>query len=188
MYAQHNENKEKVQLANDFVLTPLQKHVPSFTLAISPAVKGRDSDTVMDWFTNALNLGAQHNLKILGIGADGDSKFRKFFVHLFLKRPGLLGEVVTVPHKGLNFVSIVKTVNGLKVPTLAFPDWKHLIKKWRNQILNVQRVLVLGISFVMIEDLMKLYESKKLQSGLWKSRSEERRVGKECRSRWSPYH
>ena len=22
----------------------------------------------------------------------------------------------------------------------------------------------------------------------WKTRSEERRVGKECRSRWSPYH
>ena len=22
----------------------------------------------------------------------------------------------------------------------------------------------------------------------WDSRSEERRVGKECRSRWSPYH
>ena len=34
-----------------------------------------------------------------------------------------------------------------------------------------------------------------LQGGVWKplvpglgSRSEERRVGKECRSRWSPYH
>ena len=24
--------------------------------------------------------------------------------------------------------------------------------------------------------------------GRWKMRSEERRVGKECRSRWSPYH
>ena len=23
---------------------------------------------------------------------------------------------------------------------------------------------------------------------VWKKRSEERRVGKECRSRWSPYH
>ena len=23
---------------------------------------------------------------------------------------------------------------------------------------------------------------------IWRSRSEERRVGKECRSRWSPYH
>ena len=50
-----------------------------------------------------------------------------------------------------------------------FPDWKHLIKKWRNQILNVQRFLVLGNGFVMIEDLMRLYEGKKLSSGLWKS-------------------
>ena len=24
--------------------------------------------------------------------------------------------------------------------------------------------------------------------GAWERRSEERRVGKECRSRWSPYH
>ena len=24
--------------------------------------------------------------------------------------------------------------------------------------------------------------------GFWHRRSEERRVGKECRSRWSPYH
>src|SRR6266540_5675883 len=27
-----------------------------------------------------------------------------------------------------------------------------------------------------------------LQAGVQKKRSEERRVGKECRSRWSPYH
>ena len=27
-----------------------------------------------------------------------------------------------------------------------------------------------------------------LTNGLGRSRSEERRVGKECRSRWSPYH
>ena len=26
------------------------------------------------------------------------------------------------------------------------------------------------------------------ESGVWAPRSEERRVGKECRSRWSPYH
>ena len=30
----------------------------------------------------------------------------------------------------------------------------------------------------------KIYEN----SGVERSRSEERRVGKECRSRWSPYH
>ena len=27
-----------------------------------------------------------------------------------------------------------------------------------------------------------------IASTLWSVRSEERRVGKECRSRWSPYH
>ena len=27
-----------------------------------------------------------------------------------------------------------------------------------------------------------------MEKGLEKQRSEERRVGKECRSRWSPYH
>ena len=26
------------------------------------------------------------------------------------------------------------------------------------------------------------------RTAVWPSRSEERRVGKECRSRWSPYH
>ena len=27
-----------------------------------------------------------------------------------------------------------------------------------------------------------------MDGGAWRARSEERRVGKECRSRWSPYH
>ena len=34
-------------------------------------------------------------------------------------------------------------------------------------------------------------ESKKIweeNAQFWDNRSEERRVGKECRSRWSPYH
>ena len=44
------------------------------------------------------------------------------------------------------------------------------------------------------EDLKKLSPSeihltiKGLNAGYGKMRSEERRVGKECRSRWSPYH
>ena len=38
-----------------------------------------------------------------------------------------------------------------------------------------------GFGGMNINNLMK--EAKKMQA-----RSEERRVGKECRSRWSPYH
>ena len=99
-------------------------------------------------------------MKILGIGADGDSKFRKYYFERFLKRREPLHNVISIPHKGFNFVSVVEDINGLTVRTLMFPDWKHLIKKWRNQILNVRRVLVLGNGFVMIEDLMRLYEGK----------------------------
>ena len=32
------------------------------------------------------------------------------------------------------------------------------------------------------------YDTDFISCVLWKGRSEERRVGKECRSRWSPYH
>ena len=42
----HIETTEKARLANAFVLTPLQKHVPSYVLAISPVVKGQDFVTV----------------------------------------------------------------------------------------------------------------------------------------------
>ena len=76
---------------------------------------------------------------------------------------------MSVEHPGFNFVIQIKYVEGVTVPTLMFPDWKHLIKKWRNQILNVPWILVLGKGFVMVEDVMRLYESSKLKSVLWKS-------------------
>jgi len=49
------------------------------------------------------------------------------------------------------------------------PDWKHLIKKWRNQLLNTKKILLMGKSVVLIEYLMDIFETYKLQSGLWKS-------------------
>lgn len=133
-----DETKEKARLANAFVLTPLQEHVPSLVVAVSPVVKGQDSSTVREWFRIALNMGAKEHLQILGIGADGDSKFRKCYVEEFLERPDRLNEVVSVQHQGFNFFSQIKNVEGMTVPTLMFPDWKHLLKKWRNQILNVR--------------------------------------------------
>lgn len=126
-----SERMEKARLANAFVLTPLKEHVPSFVLAVSAAVKGQNFETVANWFNSAIKWGAQQNLKILGIGADGDSKFRKYYFERFLKRREPLHNVISIPHKGFNFVSVVEDINGLTVPTLMFPDWKHLIKKWR---------------------------------------------------------
>ena len=43
------------------------------------------------------------------------------------------------------------------------------------------------ITHIKYDDVIKIIEKlKRLQIGDY--RSEERRVGKECRSRWSPYH
>ena len=151
------------------VLTLVQKHVPSFVLAITPVVKGQDYATVKNWFNTVLNYGAQKNLPVIGIGPDGDSKFRKYFPEEFSIRPRLTDRTVSIPHRGFYFVSVIKVVDGVTVPTFMFPDWKHLIKKWHNQIFKVRRILVLGKGFAKIEELMKLYETKKLEGGLWKS-------------------
>ena len=43
-------------------------------------------------------------------------------------------------------------------------------------------LLGLGLGVVSVMQMAKTQES------LIRNRSEERRVGKECRSRWSPYH
>ena len=57
----------------------------------------------------------------------------------------------------------------------VFPKDFALDAEHRPHITLVQR-------FVLTENLDKVY------AAVGKVRSEERRVGKECRSRWSPYH
>ena len=49
------------------------------------------------------------------------------------------------------------------------PDWRHLIKKWRNQLLNTKKILLMGKNLVIMKHLMEIYETYKLESGLWKS-------------------
>ena len=59
---------------------------------------------------------------------------------------------------------------------------------------NYERMHALGMCFDMVPAIKRLYDTKEEQVAALKrhltffNRSEERRVGKECRSRWSPYH
>ena len=50
-----------------------------------------------------------------------------------------------------------------------FPHWRHLVKKWRNQLLNVKRLLIIGSGIAQIEHLMKVFENDRIWSGLRKS-------------------
>mgnify|MGYP000253009904 CR=1 FL=1 len=53
---------------------------------------------------------------------------------------------------------------------------------------NVTVVVEEGVSFVYYSTVCFLLFVSLFRSSLYQDRSEERRVGKECRSRWSPYH
>ena len=91
-------------------------------LAVSAAVKGQNHETVGDWFANTLNWGARQNMKIIGIGADGDSKFRKYYLERFQKGPDRPDNMISIPHKGFIFGSVVENVQGITITTLMFPD------------------------------------------------------------------
>ena len=61
-----------------------------------------------------------------------------------------------------------------------------VLKKHRkNQARLKRKRQELAAKFMKITDSQQVLEEKSIPE---KERSEERRVGKECRSRWSPYH
>ena len=53
--------------------------------------------------------------------------------------------------------------------------------QWKAKLVQLNTVRVNGREITVPRRLVKAYKTGR-------SRSEERRVGKECRSRWSPYH
>ena len=60
------------------------------------------------------------------------------------------------------------------------------MKNWKHVIYLVCAIQIgAGISMMGIMSFLPLFLS---ELGITDPRSEERRVGKECRSRWSPYH
>ncbi|XP_066928659.1 uncharacterized protein [Clytia hemisphaerica] len=161
-----SKNHEKVKLANLLLLSPLLPSTPSFIISIQPAVKGEDFSTVELWFTTVRKYGLENNLKVIGFGADGDSKVRKFYEKQF-SHNSKATNVLTF--KGSSYDCVIEDINGQLLPKLPFPDWKHCLKKLRNQILNVKKLLVIGDYAVKLEHLMNIFEKHKLDSGLWKT-------------------
>jgi len=60
----------------------------------------------------------------------------------------------------------------------------HLLKTDENEHVEVHEVS----GFVSDTPIEAFQEAYAISRGTKCRRSEERRVGKECRSRWSPYH
>ena len=66
---------------------------------------------------------------------------------------------------------------------------KQVILDMENQLLQVKTQVAIAIADQhLLEKKRKENEEKISEWDRKAMRSEERRVGKECRSRWSPYH
>ena len=149
-------------------MAPVYVSNPFYVLALSPVKEGETSETDAYWCKEAVRMGLDNNIHIIGIGADGDSKFRKFFLDKYTKG-NEQNNGLTLDYEGFDFSSETKQFGTLLSTTVMQPDWKHLIKKWRNQLLNTKKLLLMGKSVPQIENLMTIYDTYKLESGLWKS-------------------
>ena len=65
---------------------------------------------------------------------------------------------------------------------------KHYLLRNYGAIPNLKNLLGCTTVYKLVEELKKKIDVLTLTATPIRSRSEERRVGKECRSRWSPYH
>src|SRR3712207_7271545 len=75
----------------------------------------------------------------------------------------------------------IRDIGVTGVQTCALPI---LAERHGSAVLEVQDTGV-GVS---AGEQQLLFDRFHRVTGTWSRRSEERRVGKECRSRWSPYH
>src|SRR2546427_12191993 len=73
--------------------------------------------------------------------------------------------------------AIFSAVNPILFQPLPYPDAARLVMVWEAFNTGGRQQGTFG-----------MYADLKERARSFESRSEERRVGKECRSRWSPYH
>ena len=65
---------------------------------------------------------------------------------------------------------------------------KSYLLKYKPDVLMMQEIKTEDVNFPYDDFASMDYESHVFGQKSYNGRSEERRVGKECRSRWSPYH
>ena len=99
---------------------------------------------------------------VLIVGVDSDEKVRQ--------RKGV-GRPIVPEEERVEMLTYFSSVDHVVIKPLQAEKWS-LIKLVRPDVLIVTE---------------EAYTSEQLEQ-LSLTRSEERRVGKECRSRWSPYH
>lgn len=102
-----DENTEKAKQANAFVSAPLQEHVPSFILAISLVYKGQDHALVRHWFNQVLLWAGRRDMLVVGLGADGDSKVRKYYTERYKRHQGQKNAIIDIDFESFDYNFVV---------------------------------------------------------------------------------
>ncbi len=144
-----------------FVMSPVVEGVDPYTLAVVAQQDKESAETVFQWQNTLTQKAIYSGVHLLGFAGDGDSKVRKHWTNCITYQPG-----DDMDGGGLPSQMATKTDHFV----LPFPDSLHIIKKLRNQLLNMKRLLVIGKDFIMLEHLRDMWHSDdalKRESKLW---------------------
>ena len=156
------------QQSYEFILNPLRSDIPYYILAAPPVIKGENQAIVETWIRNAITWAKAYDFNIFGLGADGDSKYYLNKFSKFMDVP-LPDGSISICREDFTFCLPLNEIS--QQFECAFPDPRHLIKKWRNQVLNVRRLLIFGQHLIQLEHLMEIADNEKYKFnlGLWKT-------------------
>ena len=149
-----------------FILAPFVDGVNPYILAIVPVKDKESADTVLQWQSDLTRKAIHSGVHVLGFGADGDSKVRKHWHNMFSFSPGDDGG--SNGGNGIIYNYSLDKENFV----LPFADGYHLIKKLRNQVLNVKRLLIIGKDLIMLEYMKDMWNGDsrlRFESHLWES-------------------
>ena len=108
-------------------------------------------------------------------------------------QPGLplkRGRAQTMTHdyKRHGVTTLFAAMNTLDGSVIGQCQTQHRHQEWLSFLRKIDRNTPKNKELHLIADNYATYKHPEVKAWLAKHRSEERRVGKECRSRWSPYH
>ena len=86
----------------------------------------------------------------------------------------------------LSLLARVRHTNALVISDRGFPFWPEIETVDISVVDDLPTVLQLIAAVRTNHNFTQAYQAEEFLKN--NTRSEERRVGKECRSRWSPYH